>query len=97
VGRNRHTGPGGTDIAVQLAQAYELEAKLAEEYQQVRLMRATIAREASARGERTHKLGRQAHKRINVDLNVDDPHTLPRAIQNRSGDATPGHARTLDT
>jgi hypothetical protein len=62
---------GGVGINAQLAQACELETKLAEEYQQVRLLRATIVREVSARGEHTHKLGKQAHGRINVD----DPNT----------------------
>jgi hypothetical protein len=28
-----------------------------------------------------HELGRQARKRINVDFNVDDQHTPPRASQ----------------
>jgi hypothetical protein len=49
---------GGADIAAQLAQALELKAKLEEEYQQVRLMRATIKGEASVRGERVCELGR---------------------------------------
>jgi hypothetical protein len=49
---------GGTDINVQLTQARELEAKLAEEYRAVRLLRATIAGEVSARGERVHELGK---------------------------------------
>jgi hypothetical protein len=44
--------PVGADIDVQLAQARELEAKLAKEYQTVRLLRASMAGEASARGER---------------------------------------------
>jgi hypothetical protein len=48
----------GADISVQLAQARELEAKLAEEYRTVRLLRASIAGEASARGERARELGR---------------------------------------
>jgi hypothetical protein len=48
----------GADINAQLAQARELEAKLAEEYRAVRLLRATIAGEASARGERTRELVR---------------------------------------
>jgi hypothetical protein len=39
----------GTDINAQLAQARELEAKLAEEYRAVRLLRASIAEEASVR------------------------------------------------
>jgi hypothetical protein len=41
---------GGTDINAQLAQAHELEAKIAEEYHAVRLLHASIAGEASARG-----------------------------------------------
>jgi hypothetical protein len=49
---------GGTDINAQLAQAHELEAKLAEEYRAVRLLCATIAGEASARGERMRELGK---------------------------------------
>jgi hypothetical protein len=64
-----------------LAQARELEAKLAEEYRAVRLLRASIAGEASARGEHARELGRQAHDRINADFNVDDPSTPPRASQ----------------
>jgi hypothetical protein len=43
----------GADINAQLAQARELEAKLVEEYHTVRLLRASIAGEASARSERT--------------------------------------------
>jgi outer membrane protein OmpA-like peptidoglycan-associated protein len=73
--------PRGADINAQLAQARELEAKLAEEYCAVRLLRATIVREASARGERARELGRQARKRINVDFDVDNPNTPPRASQ----------------
>jgi hypothetical protein len=42
---------------------------------------ATIAGEASARGERIREAGRQARERINADLNVDDPHTPPQASQ----------------
>jgi hypothetical protein len=72
---------GGADIAAQLAQARELEAELTEEYRQVRLMRATIAGEASARGERACELGRQARERINADSNIDDQHTPSRASQ----------------
>jgi hypothetical protein len=66
---------------VQLAQAHELEAKLAEEYRAVRLLRASIAGEASARGERPHELGRQARERINADFDVNNPNTPPRASQ----------------
>jgi hypothetical protein len=49
--------PRGADVNAQLAQALELEAKLAEEYRAVRLLRASIAGEASARGERARELG----------------------------------------
>jgi hypothetical protein len=73
--------PRGTDINTQLAQACELEAKLAEEYRTVRLLRASIAGEASARGERAHELGRQARDRINADFNVDNLDTPPRVSQ----------------
>jgi hypothetical protein len=47
----------------------------------VRLLRASIAGEASVRGERVHELGRQARERIDADFNVDDPNTPPRASQ----------------
>jgi hypothetical protein len=47
----------------------------------VRLLRATIAGEASARGERARELGRQARECINVDFDVDNPNTPPRASQ----------------
>jgi hypothetical protein len=67
----------GADINAQLAQACELEAKLAEEYRTVRLLRASIAGEASARGERERELGRQARDRINTDFNVDNPDMPP--------------------
>jgi hypothetical protein len=73
--------PRGADVNAQLTQARELEAKLAEEYHAVRLLRASIAGEASARGERARELGRQARDHINADFNVDDPNTLPRVIQ----------------
>jgi hypothetical protein len=65
----------------QLAQAHELEAKLAEEYRAVRLLRATIAGEASARGEHMRELGKHARERINADFNIDDPNTPSRASQ----------------
>jgi hypothetical protein len=71
-----------------LAQAHELEAKLAEEYRAVRLLRASIAGEASARGERARELGRQARDCINADFNVDDPSTPPRASQKLIAAAT---------
>jgi hypothetical protein len=64
---------------VQLAQPRELAAKLAEEYRQVRLLRATIAGEASACGKRVRELGMQACERNNADFNIDDQHTPPRA------------------
>jgi hypothetical protein len=50
--------PRGANINTQLAQARELEAKLAEEYRTLRLLRASIAGEASTRGERARELGR---------------------------------------
>jgi hypothetical protein len=74
------TAEGG-DINAQLAQARELEAKLAEEYRTVRLLRASIAGEASARGERARELGRQARDRINADFNVNNLNMPPQASQ----------------
>jgi hypothetical protein len=76
--------PVGADADVQLAQARELEAKLAEEYRTVRLLRASMAGEASARGERVRELGRQARDRINAD----NPDALPRASQKLVASAT---------
>jgi hypothetical protein len=80
--------PRGAIINAQLAQARELEAKLAEEYRMVRLLRASIAGEASARGERARELGKQACDRINADFNVDDPDTPPRVSQKLIAAAT---------
>jgi hypothetical protein len=80
--------PAGADIDVQLAQARELEAKLAEEYRMVRLLRASMAGEASARGERARELGKQARDRINADFNVDNPDTPPRVRQKLIAAAT---------
>jgi hypothetical protein len=80
--------PMGADIDAQLTQARELEAKLAEEYHTVRLLRASIAGEASARGKRARELGRQARDRINADYNVDNPDTPPRASQKLIAAAT---------
>jgi hypothetical protein len=71
----------GADINAQLAQARELKAKLAEEYRGVRLLRASIAGEASARSERALELGWQARECINTDFNVNGPNTPPRASQ----------------
>jgi hypothetical protein len=67
--------PTGANINAQLAQASELEAKLAEKYCTVRLLRASMAGEASACGERAHELGRQARDRINADFNIDNSET----------------------
>jgi hypothetical protein len=78
----------GADINVQLAQARELEAKLAEEYRTVRLLRASMAGEASAHGERARELCIQARDRINNDFNVDNPDTPPRASQKLIAAAT---------
>jgi hypothetical protein len=52
----------------------------------VRLLRASIAGEASARGERARELGRQARECINADFNVDD--TPSRASQKLVAAAT---------
>jgi hypothetical protein len=71
--------PDGADVDAQLAQARELEAKLAKEYRTVRLLRASMAGEASARGERARELGKQARDRINADFNVDNPDMPPWA------------------
>jgi hypothetical protein len=76
--------PAGADADAQLAQARELEAKLAEEYRTVRLLRASMAGEASARGERVRELGRQARDRINAD----NPDVPPRASQKLVAAAT---------
>jgi hypothetical protein len=54
----------------------------------VRLLRASIAGGASACGERTRELGRQARERINANFNVDDPNTPPRASQKLIAAAT---------
>jgi hypothetical protein len=78
----------GADINAQLAQARELEAKLAEEYRTVRLLHATIAEEASARGERARELGRQARDRINAEFDIDNSNTPPRASQKLIAAAT---------
>jgi hypothetical protein len=50
------------------------------------LLRASIAREASVRGERARELGRQARERINADFNIDD--TPPQASQKLVAAAT---------
>jgi hypothetical protein len=68
-------------INVQLAQAHELEAKLAEGYRVMRLLRASIAEEASARRERMRELGKQARERNDTYFNFDDPNTPPRTSQ----------------
>jgi hypothetical protein len=49
------------DIDTQFSQARELEAKLTEEYQQVRLLCATIAGEASTRSPRGGQTGPTAY------------------------------------
>jgi hypothetical protein len=78
--------PREGDVNAQLAQARELEAKLAKEYRAVQLLRASITGEASACGERARELGRQARERINANFNVDD--TPPRASQKLVATAT---------
>jgi hypothetical protein len=52
-----------------------------KEYRAVRLLRASIAREASARGKHVRELGKHARERINADFNVDDPNTPPHTSQ----------------
>jgi phosphatidate phosphatase APP1 len=47
----------------------------------VRLLRASIAGEASARSERARELGKKARERINADVDVDNPSTPPQASQ----------------
>jgi hypothetical protein len=54
----------------------------------MRLLRASIAGEASARGERTRELGKQARERINVDVDVDNQNMPPRASQKLVAAAT---------
>jgi hypothetical protein len=54
----------------------------------VRLLRATIAGEASARGERACELCKQARERINMDFNVDDQNTPSHASQKLIAAAT---------
>jgi hypothetical protein len=80
--------PRGADIDTQLAQARELEAKLAEEYRTVRLLHAYMAGETSTRGERARELGKQTRDRINADFNVDNLDTPPRASQKLIAAAT---------
>jgi hypothetical protein len=82
------SAPAGADADAQLAQARELEAKLAEEYRTVRLLRASMAEEASARGERARELGRQVRDRINTVPNVDNADAPPRASQKLIAAAT---------
>jgi hypothetical protein len=52
------SAPTGADADAQLDQARELEAKLAEEYRTVRLLRASMAGESSPRGKRARELGK---------------------------------------
>jgi hypothetical protein len=75
-------------IDAQLAQARELEAKLAEDYRAVRPLRASIAGEASTCRERVRELGKQDRERINADFNIDDPNTPLRASQKLIAAAT---------
>jgi hypothetical protein len=54
----------------------------------VRPLRASIAGEASTRGERTRELGKHARERINADFDVDNPSTPPRVCQKLIAAAT---------
>jgi hypothetical protein len=47
----------------------------------VRLLRASIAGEASVHGERARELGKKARDHINANFDVDNPSTPPRASQ----------------
>jgi hypothetical protein len=49
---------------------------------------ATIAGEASLRGEHVRELGKQACEHINADFNVDDPNTPPCVSQKLIAAAT---------
>jgi hypothetical protein len=82
------SAPAGADVDAHLAQARELDAKLAEEYRTVRLLRASMAGEASARGERARELGRQVRDRIYTVPNVDNADAPPRASQKLIAAAT---------
>jgi hypothetical protein len=89
--------PRGADINAQLAQARELEAKLAEEYRTVRLLRASIAGEASARGERARDwAGKPAIASTPTSTSTirTRPASKPKAHRRRN--TTAGHARPLD-
>jgi hypothetical protein len=57
-------------------------------YRALRLLRASIAGEAFARGERARELGKQARERINVDFDVDNQNTPPRVSQKLVAAAT---------
>jgi hypothetical protein len=59
-----------------------------EEHRVVRLLCASIAGEASARGDRARELGKQARERINADFDIDNPSTPPRASQKLIAAAT---------
>jgi hypothetical protein len=54
----------------------------------VRLLRASITGEASARGKCARELGKQACERINTDFDVDNPNTPPRVSQKLIAAAT---------
>jgi hypothetical protein len=82
------SAPAGADADAQLAQARELEANLAEEYRTVRLLRASMAGEASAHGERARELGRQVRDRINTVPNIDNADAPSRASQKLVATAT---------
>jgi hypothetical protein len=70
-----------------LAQARELEAKLAEEYRAYGCF-APPSPGKPPRAVNARELGKQAHERINVDFDVDNPNTPPRASQKLVAAAT---------
>jgi hypothetical protein len=48
----------------------------------------SLHRRGSLRARRTRELGKQARERINVDFDVDNPNTPPRASQKLIAAAT---------
>jgi hypothetical protein len=74
--------PAGADADAQLAQDRELEAKLAEEYRTVQLLRASMAGEASARGER-------------AGAGQTGPRPYQRRLQRRQADTPPRASQKL--
>lgn len=62
-------------------QLQELEAKIEEECQGIRNLRATLEGGNERRGTRAREAGRVARARINANDDVDNPLDLPTASQ----------------